>query len=617
MFAQPVTKGIVPGLIVSEQKTRLVLIIDNSSSMNSVKNGETLLERSKKGAIMLLPTFGENTKITIAQTCPRKILYTGTQQDSRLISSIKNIKDTKEFDDIWHLIDSVVTDGVYDEPVKECVIFSNVTYAPDSLFLARNFRYDWKFYFINPGETIENLAIESVSTINRIKTPTELVKINTIISNSSGFLKKNIPIELLFDQDRVGQVLAEFYANSNKEFVFQAYPAKKGIIDGSIILPDDDYLEDNKWFFSMPVMEEIKCGIIGSNDEELTILEMLFRSIDPNNQFLSIETRLQPDINRLFIDEFDVIIIHNPQEISEESINALDLFLKNGGGVIWFQGNNKEIFNRDLVNHLGFPYLNGIKKSKSGIFKVDYNMFNSDLLSNLQVRNLQNELPEIFSYIDIDITKRQKIHMSLNSTDPLLLEFSKGSGKVFYFTTLLDLRWNDFPVRAILIPLIHRLLILTGTDEINTSPVVVGESKWISLPQDHIINTWKVKSPSGIQTLIVPDFNNERILISETRELGIYRVYSNENLFSSFPTRLHHNEYIRDISIKSSVNNFLSEDDIKWVNLEGDIASAFSEIRNGKALWKTFLLLGIILLMIESLIGRPNPSKMKIEKLDA
>ncbi len=617
MFAQPVTKGIVPGLIVSEQKTRLVLIIDNSSSMNSVKNGETLLERSKKGAIMLLPTFGENTKITIAQTCPRKILYTGTQQDSRLISSIKNIKNTKEFDDIWHLIDSVVTDGVYDEPVKECVIFSNVTYAPDSLFLARNFRYDWKFYFINPGETIENLAIESVSTINRIKTPTELVKINTIISNSSGFLKKNIPIELLFDQDRVGQVLAEFYANSNKEFVFQAYPAKKGIIDGSIILPDDDYIEDNKWFFSMPVMEEIKCGIIGSNDEELTILEMLFRSIDPNNQFLSIETRLQPDINRLFIDEFDVIIIHNPQEISEESINALDLFLKNGGGVIWFQGNNKEIFNRDLVNHLGFPYLNGIKKSKSGIFKVDYNMFNSDLLSNLQVRNLQNELPEIFSYIDIDITKRQKIHMSLNSTDPLLLEFSKGSGKVFYFTTLLDLRWNDFPVRAILIPLIHRLLILTGTDEINTSPVVVGESKWISLPQDHIRNTWKVKSPSGIQTLIVPDFNNERILISETRELGIYRVYSNENLFSSFPTRLHHNEYIRDISIKSSVNNFLSEDDIKWVNLEGDIASAFSEIRNGKALWKTFLLLGIILLMIESLIGRPNPSKMKIEKLDA
>ena len=142
MFAQPVTKGIVPGLIVSEQKTRLVLIIDNSSSMNSVKNGETLLERSKKGAIMLLPTFGENTKITIAQTCPRKILYTGTQQDSRLISSIKNIKNTKEFDDIWHLIDSVVTDGVYDEPVKECVIFSNVTYAPDSLFLARNFSFE-------------------------------------------------------------------------------------------------------------------------------------------------------------------------------------------------------------------------------------------------------------------------------------------------------------------------------------------------------------------------------------------------------------------------------------------------------------------------------------------
>jgi len=617
MFAQPVTKGIVPGLIVSEQKTRLVLVIDNSASMSSIKNGETLLDRAKKGAITLLPTFGENTKITIAQTCPQKILYTGKQQDSRLISSIENIKHTKEFDEVWHLIDSLVTDRKYDDPVKECIVFSNATHEPDSLFLSTNFSYDWKFYFINPGEVIENLAIESVSTINRIKTPTELIKINTIISNSSGFLKKNIPIELLFDQNRVGQVLAEFSANSDKEFIFQAYPGKKGIIDGSIVLPVDDYLEDNKWFFSMPIMKEIKCGIIGSNDEELTILKMLFRSIDPNNQFLSIETRLQPDINRLFIDEFDVVIIHNPQSISEESIEALDLYLKNGGGVIWFQGNNKEFFNGDLVDHLGFPYLNDIRKSKSGFFNVDYNMFNSDLLSNLQVRNLQNELPEIFSYIDVDITKRQKIHMSLGSADPLLLEFSKGSGKVFYFTTLLDLRWNDFPVRAILIPLIHRLLILTGTDEINTSPVIVGESKWISVPQDYIRNTWKVKSPSGIQTFILPDFNKEGIWISDTKELGIYQVYSNESLFTSFPTRLHHNEYIKDISFQSSINNFLSKDDIKWLNLEGDFASGFSETRNGKSLWKTFLLIGIILLLIESIVGRPNPSKMKIEKVDA
>ena len=77
------------------------------------------------------------------------------------------------------------------------------------------------------------------------------------------------------------------------------------------------------------------------------------------------------------------------------------------------------------------------------------------------------------------------------------------------------------------------------------------------------------------------------------------------------------NFLIKDISFQSSINNFLSKDDIKWLNLEGDFASGFSETRNGKSLWKTFLLIGIILLLIESIVGRPNPSKMKIEKVDA
>ena len=52
---------------------------------------------------------------------------------------------------------------------------------------------------------------------------------------------------------------------------------------------------------------------------------------------------------------------------------------------------------------------------------------------------------------------------------------------VFYFTSLMNLAWNNMPIRGLLVPLMYRLLILGGTDEVNTSPVVVGETKWIIL----------------------------------------------------------------------------------------------------------------------------------------
>ena len=612
MLAQPVTQGLMPGWLAAEQRARLVVVIDNSASMNGKIDGESLLERAKSGAISLLPFFHDNTQATVVQTCPEKTIFTGSPHDPLLPSLIKDIEASYEFDDIWTVIDSLVTDPTIDELVKECVVFSNLMHRPDSTFLAKNFRDDWKFYFINPGEIYDNLSIQSVSSINRIKTPNELVKLNARIKNSGNLPKPNVPVELLFDNHRVGQVVAEFTPAREKEFIFQAYPGRKGIVRARVTLPEDDYTADNNWFISMPVMEQIKCGLIASTQEELTILEMVFRSIDPTNQFLFIESRLQPDINRLFIDELDVAVIHNPQNISEEAIAALDHFLKNGGGLIWFQGGgDPEVFNDNLATHLGFPVIEELKKTGTGFFKINYRKSNSDLLANLQVRNIQKELPEIFSYINAKTMRKHKVHLSLNTGDPFLLEFSKGSGTVFYFTSLLDLRWNDLPVRGLLIPLVYRLLILTGTDEINTAPVAVGSTKWIYIEQDYIRSTWEVESPSGQKTLIVPDFNREGILIPATDELGIYRVFANGELFTSFPTRLYYKEYIQEELSQENLDQMISEDNTQWLDLEADFAALFSEIRQGKALWKTFLLIAIALLLLESILGRPNPSKMK------
>ena len=107
------------------------------------------------------------------------------------------------------------------------------------------------------------------------------------------------------------------------------------------------------------------------------------------------------------------------------------------------------------------------------------------------------------------------------------------------------------------------------------------------------------------------DFNREGILIPATDELGIYRVFANGELFTSFPTRLYYKEYIQEELSQENLDQMISEDNTQWLDLEADFAALFSEIRQGKALWKTFLLIAIALLLLESILGRPNPSKMK------
>ena len=64
------------------------------------------------------------------------------------------------------------------------------------------------------------------------------------------------------------------------------------------------------------------------------------------------------------------------------------------------------------------------------------------------------------------INSSHRVHWYLNNNDPLLIEFHKKAGTVFYFSTLLDLKWNDLPIRGLIVPLIYKMLVLTGTEEI-------------------------------------------------------------------------------------------------------------------------------------------------------
>ena len=293
MMAQPVTQGFIPGWLAAEQDARLILVIDNSASMSVKVGNQSFIELSKKEALGLLPSFNKETQITLVQTCPPKTIFMGQSNDPDLLASIRNIQPTVDYDDLWTNLNHLLKDETIVEPVKECVIFSDFMYRPDSTFKVgiQNFE-SWKFYFIQPGTVYDNLSIRSVSSLNRIKTMSQLVKLNTRIENSGELPKPNVPLELLFNEHRVGQVVSEIESGKEKEFQFQAYPANMGIVQCRVSLPKDNYDLDNNWFLSMSIMEQIHCGIIGSNSDDVAMLEMVLRAIDPQRQFLSIESRM-------------------------------------------------------------------------------------------------------------------------------------------------------------------------------------------------------------------------------------------------------------------------------------------------------------------------------------
>ncbi len=256
MVSQPFTNGYIPGWIPQNHSRKLNLIIDNSATMNAKVGGKTLLEESKDISISLLPLFKNKTTISIIQTCPRKVLYNGNSNNPIIPTIIRSIQHTYKFDDIYKVIDSCINEASLDMQIKECIVFSDFYYKPDSIFFNQKINIDkWKFYFIHPEKVFDNLSVYSSKSIHKVKSLDELVNINVRILNNGIENKDNIPIELLFDEHRVGQVVANFESSEMKDFVFKAYPGRQGIVEAKLILPNDDYLADNYGFIAMPVME--------------------------------------------------------------------------------------------------------------------------------------------------------------------------------------------------------------------------------------------------------------------------------------------------------------------------------------------------------------------------
>ena len=610
LFSRPVTRGFIPGWLSAEMDTRLLIVIDNSASMSAKFGSSNMLELSKESAKLLPQVFSNKTSVEIIQTCPPKIVFSGNIKDSNVPLVIDQISETVNYDNLWFVIDSLIENIRVDEVVKECIIFSDfeTKSTPNRNFLKK----DWKTYFIKPGEVENNLGIHNLDIMSRIKVPDQLIKIKTLVKNSGKRLESNVPINLLFNDNRVGQVISEFNLESNKEFIFQAYPEDKGILTGSIRLPSDDYTNDNSWYLTAPILDKINCLMIGRSEDEASMFNLIINAIDPDKQLINFESRVQPVINRLNTEDIDILIIHNPESITKYAYDELDLFLRDGGGLIWFAGGlEMDLSNSKYLTNLNFPRADIIIESNSGYFEVLFPSNSNHVLSDLSVYKIDNELPDCYKYIKHNYSKSHKIHLELNNKDPLLFEFKRGIGNVFYFTTLMNLAWNDMPLRGMLIPLMYRLLILGGTDEINTNPVMIGKSKIIYLNENEVRDQWEIEAPSGNKELIVPDFIKETILIENTNELGIYSIYKNGFYFSSFSTYLNPNEFISGKDSELYLSSIFPKDSYQWINIDNSFLDNFNKTRNGKSLWRLFLLGFIILFLLETWIGRPILKNMK------
>ena len=610
MFSGPliVNKSI---WIPSEKESTAVIIIDNSASMSVKNEQDSFLDQAKENIPKILSTFEGLVNLKVIQTTPPIVIYSGIIENGvNLDYTNWKIPQSNGKDNLWNLVDSLLNSIDSTLPNKECFILSDFQSVP-SQSLKDKF-LDWRLYFLSSDLLNDNIAIKEISSINQIKMPNDLLKLDAKIENMGKNEIKNLPVELYLNNERVGQIVSNFKSNTNKEFSFQVYPGKSGVVSGKVEIPPDNFLLDNKQTFELNIPEQISCKVIASSENGLLIIKTVLQSISGEDEFLDLELKLLSQIERIYLDETDVLIVEDPLIIKPIAIESIKRFLKEGGSIIWFSGKNYKNINEQVTSNLSLPiFLEEIELDKKSYLTVKVVDRKNPLLQDFNIRNLEESLPKIFIYNSVNKKNDHNSILDLNNDDPFLIKIPYSGSQIYFFTSPLDMKWNDFTIKGLLVPLIHRLLILSATNELNTQRIEINNPKIISLSNELINKEWSVKLPSGRKILVIPDYINEVIIFEETTELGSYEVFADGIFYTAFSTKLSINESPKYRTSFEKIYSAIGADNLVWVSNDMSIKETIRSQRFGKLLWRTFLLIAIILFLLESYISKPNPNAMK------
>ena len=617
MFSRPLITGTLTSKLAGDIESRAVIVVDNSASMAVHTDDGTLLDRAKSSVPAILKGLEGMTTVELYQTNPPRKLFSGSQEESRsIMTRVKGIEQTNMTDNLWTMIDSVLQMVEASEPNRECFIISDFQSAPSFTIDSLNPNSDWKYYCILQPKVENNISISEVSILSQIKLPNHLVKLNTRVGNGGVTDKRNIPVELYLNDERVGQIVSQFQPSKFKDFMFQVYPGKTGIINGKIVIPADDFPMDNFRNFDLVIPNKIAVKVIGRSMEELFLLDLALSAITGETELLEIDRDLSDDVERLFLNDIDILLLHNPTNLSNSAIEDLQRFLMNGGGLIWFVGN--DLNQTDPVVWPSLLKLPELIKTRhldgESFFSTSIVDENNPLFTDLNINNMNEELPQVFGYNEVRLQMNHTPLIKLNNGHPLLVESKAFGSSGFVFTSPLNLRWNDLPAKGLLVPLLHRMLILLGTKEFNVQPLLVGQDKIIDIKGENINAEWVLKTPNENEIKLIPDYTNEKLLITQTSELGSYHVFADGDLFSSFSTELSPNE-LPSIRIEGEkLAERLGVEQARIIQHTQHLGSELKEIRYGRSIWRLLLFIALSCLVIESILGRPSTERLKTKE---
>lgn len=613
-FARPTIKNSFSN---STAKTSAVFIIDNTFSMSLVNEKGSLLNQAKMYGKKILNEFNDGDDVTVISIGEIDLnKFTPTKNFKDVINQIENV----EISEISNTLNQALVEAskiLYESknPNKEVYIFtdrqkSRLYNSKDELSdYGKILSENTKMFLIDlSNDEYNNLGITSFKSENQIFELNKEISFNVKVKNYSNTKSDNNVVSLFINGKRSSQKNISLNARETKDVILETTLQDTGLVNFSAELEDDNILNDNQFFFSVNVKKSISVLILSENPNDSKFINFAL-SLNPNINLKEINIS---QINSIDVKNYDLIIIIG--SVDKSTFAKLNGYLTEGKNIILFPSTNSnsinfsqtlKLFNLNYQFHdQGFTNTN---QTINEFGKID---FNHPLLKNIFIEEKKTKIesPSINKYLQTKLSGKEKSIIQLTDGSPFLFEVDELKNKMFVFTSSPTLSWNDFPLKSFYAPLINKMVYYLAI-KLKEDNLITGNVLNVDLTNSNT-SLIKIFKPINNIEFINKDSlqNKNKLIYKNTNKKGVYKFYSNDKLLDYFDVNIDPRESEQEKYTIDDFNDYLKTIDFKGkfynINQGENLSKVIYDSRYGTELWKYFLIVVLLLLILESLIAR-------------
>ncbi|MDA0839345.1 MAG: BatA domain-containing protein [Planctomycetota bacterium] len=480
-----------------EARTDLVILFDDSYSMATIEEGESRLYKAKARARDLLDELKPADRAAIVTTSKGGNVVQPLSSDIELTAaSLSDLKSVNHFCRYWPAVKRAHALLAASDGQKKRLVFitDGQLTSWEGMSEVRTLEGIGKTISLEAalvGEpSTANLAVLDARLPSKIWSGDEPVKISVKVANYSR--RPVVGAKLSFSLNRWPETSEEASAKltevATKNFsldpnevgtvTLKAPLPRKDNILGQITIESQDGLQiDNSYYFSVSAEDAIRVLCVEDWEAPKPFLQATYylqRALVPKLEtekasagYIQVKLITREMLESVDLRKFQVVVLANVSAFPPTAVDRLDAFVRNGGGLIVFAGDQLD---PEFYNQHGFKEGRGWMPAKLAAKAGDDNR--REDFWTLVPREKRHELflpysgdsltelssARFFRYQSVEPAEDADVIAVFDNDAPAFIERKVGEGRSLLITTSCNADWTDFPKRGTFLPMAHQMI---------------------------------------------------------------------------------------------------------------------------------------------------------------